>query len=154
MPSLSVIEDFLSQKHVAVVGVSHQPKEFANLMVKDLRDHGYTVHPVNNSMATFEGGHCYASVKDITEPVDGVLVMVKPAAAVEVVRDCVDARVPRVWLHKGVGPGSVTAEAVALCRENGIAVVDGACPLMFLEPVGFAHRAHRGMRRLTGAFSA
>jgi hypothetical protein len=29
-----------------------------------------------------------------------------------------------IWLHKGVGPSSVSEEAVALCRDHGIEVVD------------------------------
>jgi hypothetical protein len=33
-----------------------------------------------------------------------------------------------------------------------VAVVEGACPLMFLEPVGWFHRAHRGIRRIKGDF--
>lgn len=44
----------------------------------------------------------------------------------------------------------MSPEAVALCREHGIEVVDGACPLMFSEPVGWFHRVHRVGRRLTG----
>jgi len=154
MPSLSVIEDFLCQKHIAVVGVSRQPRELSNVVVRELRAHGHTVYPVNRAMDTYEGGPCYSSIADIDGPVDGVMVMVNPTAAVDVVRDCVAARVPRVWLHRGAGAGAVSDEAVALCRDNGIAVVDGACALMFEEPVGWFHRAHRGVRRMSGALSA
>ena len=44
----------------------------------------------------------------------------------------------------------MSAEAVRLCRENGIAVIDGACPLMYVQPVDFAHRCVRGLMSLTG----
>jgi uncharacterized protein len=76
--------------------------------------------------------------------------MVSGARSAEVVRACIDKGIPRVWLHRGAGPSSVSDEAVALCREHGVAVVDGACPLMFAEPVGWIHRAHRLGRRLAG----
>lgn len=72
--------------------------------------------------------------------------MVPPGAAVGVVHQCAEAGIPRVWL----GLGAVSPEAVRLCREEGIAVVDGACPMMFAEPVGFAHRCHRFFLRLAG----
>jgi predicted CoA-binding protein len=68
--------------------------------------------------------------------------MVPAVAAATVVRRAVERGVPRVWLHRGVGRGSVSEEAVQVCRDNGIAVVDGACPLMFNEPVRGIHRIH------------
>ena len=77
------------------------------------------------------------------EPVDGVIVMVRPDAAEQVVREAIERGVPRVWLHRGVGTGAVSERAVELCRDAGVAVVDGACPLMFATPVGGVHRLHR-----------
>ena len=71
--------------------------------------------------------------------------------ATAVVQQCIECGVPRVWLFQGIGgAGAVSDDAVALCRTHGVEVVAGACPLMFLEPVGAAHRFHRFMRRLNG----
>ncbi len=82
------------------------------------------------------------------DPLDGVVVMVNADAAKRVVEECAARGVRRVWLHRGLGaPGASSEEAVALCREHGIEVVDGACPLMFLEPVRHIHRAHRWLTR-------
>lgn len=65
-----------------------------------------------------------------------------PAAqSAAVVQDCQAAGIRRVWLHRGGGEGSVSPEAVALARSAGMAVVDGACPFMFLG--GFPHNIHR-----------
>jgi predicted CoA-binding protein len=71
--------------------------------------------------------------------------MVPAEGAAAVVGQAVERGIPRVWLHRGVGRGSVSEEAVRVCRDNGIAVVDGACPLMFDEPVRGVHRIHRLM---------
>ncbi len=70
----------------------------------------------------------------------------------EVVRDCIAAHVPRVWLHRASGAGAVSERAVALCRESGIGVVPGACPLMFLPATGLPHRIHGWVQRLTGTY--
>ena len=67
----------------------------------------------------------------------------------EVVQECIDRGIPRVWLHQGAGPSSVTDEAVALCREHGIEVVDGACPMMFMDDATWLHRVHRWGREVT-----
>jgi predicted CoA-binding protein len=78
--------------------------------------------------------------------------MVPAPEAVAVVSDCLAAHVHHIWLFKGIGaPGAVSDEAVQLCRDAGVNVVEGACPLMFLEPVGVGHRIHRGVRRLNGS---
>jgi hypothetical protein len=89
-----------------------------------------------------EGDVSYARLADVPDPVDGVAVMVPAGAAADVVRDAVDRRIPRVWLHRGIGKGSVSADAVQICQESGVALVDGACPLMFIEPVNGVHRIH------------
>ena len=80
--------------------------------------------------------------------------MVHRDRAVPVVEEAIGFGIPRVWLFKGVGgAGSVSPEAVALCRSNGVTVVPGACPLMFLGPVATIHRIHRGVRHLNGSLS-
>lgn len=150
MPSLFAIEDFLAQQHLAFVGASHEPKEFSATVYRELKSCGYDLTPVNPHADEIDGDRCYPSVADLPGPVDGAIVMVPAEASAEVVQACVDAGIPRVWLHKGAGPSSVSEEAVGLCREHGIEVVDGACPLMFAEPVAWFHRVHRFERRHTG----
>ena len=54
-----------------------------------------------------------------------------------------------VW-QKGAGRGAVSPVAVSYCRDHGIAVVEGACPFMFLPRAGFVHRTHGLLARLFG----
>jgi hypothetical protein len=67
-----------------------------------------------------------------------------------VVRDCAATGVVRVWMHRGAGRGAVSPAAVAFCREHRIAVVEGACPFMFLPGTALVHRAHGFLARLVG----
>ena len=57
-------------------------------------------------------------------------------------RECAQAGIRRVWLHRGAGQGAVTGEALAAGRELGLEVVEGACPMMFLPGTGLVHRIH------------
>lgn len=150
MPSISVIEDFLAQRRIAFVGASHDPKEFSATVYRELKSRGYELHPVNPHATEIDDDPCVASVADLPDGIDGAIVMVPASASAAVVQGCIDVGIPRVWLHQGGGPSSVSEEAVALCREHGIEVVDGACPMMFAEPVGWFHRVHRAGRKLTG----
>lgn len=141
MPSRSVIDDFLRQPHIAVVGVSRQPKDFSRAVVDQLRRGGRVVDEVGRAegMAT--------SLSELERVPDGVVVMVPPSEALGVVEECARLGVPRVWLHRGAGTGAVSPEAVERCREAGIAVVDGACPFMFAGPVKGVHRLHHFFHR-------
>jgi predicted CoA-binding protein len=143
-------EEFLAQRRIAVAGVSRDSKQTANAIYRRLRKEGYEVVPVNPSATEVEGDVCYPSIGALPERPDGVLVVTTPAAAVEVARECIEAGVERVWMHRSFGEGSVSGEAAVLCREAGIAVLDGGCPMMFLEPVDIAHKCFRWILGATG----
>ena len=149
--------EFLAHKRLALVGVSREPKDFSRGVFRAMTAHGYDLVPVNPGGGTIEGIPCVRRVQDIKPPVEGALVMTRAEQSEQVVRDCAEAGVERVWLHRGTGPGAVSEAAVALCREKGIAVVEGECPFMFLPSSGFVHRAHglfRGLFRRRHAASA
>src|SRR4051794_3486107 len=149
MPSLKeAAEEFLAQKRIAVAGVSRDPKQPANLIYRRLRDSGHEVFAVNPNAGEVEGDRCFPSVDAVPERLDGVVVVTPPAAAAGVVDDCARAGVPRVWLHRGMGPGSLTPEAVERCASHGISVIPGGCPNMFGAT---SDPGHRGMRRMLQA---
>jgi hypothetical protein len=59
------------------------------------------------------------------------------------VRQCAEHAVPRVWLHRSFGAGSVSEEAVRECEQRGLEAIVGGCPLMYCEPVDLGHRCMR-----------
>ena len=139
----SAAEEFLAQRRIAVAGVSRDSRQPANLIYRRLRDAGHEVFPVNPNADVLERDAAFASVRDIPGGVDGVVVVTTPAVAVRVVADCAAAEIPRVWLHRGMGPGSSSDAAIALCREHGIAVIPGGCPNMFGATSDPGHRCLR-----------
>jgi predicted CoA-binding protein len=140
---------FLSLDRVAVVGASADPKSFGNTIYRELRSHGQDVVPVNPNVDAIEGVTCYPDVTAVPGQVDGVMVMVRPDVALDVIRASAARGIDKVWLFKGLGaPGAISDETVELCDQLDLDVVAGACPMMFLEPVAWFHRAHRGMRHL------
>lgn len=150
MVSRAAVDDFLEQRHLAFVGASHDPKEFSAAVYRELKSHGYELSPVNPHATEVDGDPCVPSVADLPDGIDGAILMVPASASAGVVQECVDRGIPRVWLHKGAGPSAVSDEAVALCREHGIEVVDGACPMMFMDDATWFHRVHRWGREKAG----
>lgn len=149
----AAITDFLAGRRFAFIGASRDEAHFNTVVYRALRDHGYEVLPVHPSAETIAGDRCYRSIAELPLGVDGLVVMVAAPEVQAVVDSAHAAGVERIWLHRGVGRGAVSPEAVAWCRERGIAVVAGACPLMYLEPTRGIHAFHRlvSRRRLPAA---
>ncbi len=145
------IQEFLAQKRLAIVGVSRESKCFANDLFREFRKRGYNVVPVNPHLEILEGERCFARVPEITPKVDAALLMTSGENTLQAVRDCAAAGVKYVWLYGVGGPGSVDAQALELCKQQGIQVIPGFCPYMFLPGTPFFHRMHGWVMRLTGS---
>ena len=151
MPTLKeAVEDFLAQKRIAVVGVSRSGGEAANTVYHKLRGAGYEVFPVNPNAQEVEGDTCYPDLKSIPGGVDGVVIATHPEVTGQAAQECADAGITRVWIHRSFGKGSVSREAVEICRKNSISVIPGACPMMFCKPVDFGHKCMRWTLKMTG----
>ena len=151
---MKAVDDFLRQKRLAVVGVSQQPGDFSRTLFHEFLARGYDVVPVNPAARDIDGQRCYARVKDITPPVAGVLMMTPPAVTERVVRDCADAGIRRVWMYRAAGAGAVSRSAVEFCESQGMSVIPGECPFMFLPHTGWVHRLHGMVRKISGAYPA
>jgi hypothetical protein len=148
------IDGFLAARRIAVLGLSRSRLRFSRLLYAELRRRGYDLVPVNPKAREIEGQKCFARIQDVTPPVDAALLMTSAEVTDGAVRDCAAAGVRRVWLYRAVGRGALTPAAVQFCEQNGIEVVPGFCPFMFLPGAGFLHGAHRFFLKLTGAYPA
>lgn len=147
------IDDFLSQRRIAVAGVSrddnHHPA--ANLIYRRLKQTGHEVFAVNPHLQTFEGDRCYPNVQSVPGGVDAVVIVTRPETTAKIVRECSAAGIRRVWMHQSTAKGSsVSQEAVEYCRAHDISVIAGACPMMFGPGIDFGHACMRWMLKLTG----
>ena len=135
---------FLANRRVAVTGVSRTPKDHgSNSVYERLRERGYQVFAVNPNATHVEGDRAYPNLKSIPGGVDAVVIGTRPEYAPETVRECAELGVKYVWMHRGIGPGSVSAGATAFGRQHGITVIDGGCPLMFRPTSDLGHRVIR-----------
>jgi len=154
MSSMATIRDFLAQKRIAIVGVSRNDKELSRMLLRTLRNRGCEAFAVNPAMDKVDELPCYPSLREIPSHVDGVLVMASPAVTDQVVRDCAELHIQRVWMYRAGGQGAVSPEAVEFCREHGIAVVPGECPYMFLKGESWFHGLHGFLKKIGGSYPA
>jgi len=148
------IEDFLGRKRLALVGVSRNPKDFSRGVYAELCRRGYDVVPVNPLIKDIDGVPCFSRLQEVTPPVAGALIMTPAEKSEQVVHDCAEAGIDRVWLHRGSGQGAVSKAAVDFCHERGMRLVEGHCPFMFLSETPFFHRLHGFFLKLSGRYPA
>ncbi len=144
------IRRFLAARRIAVAGAARDGRAVGNLVLRKLRAAGYDVVAVNPHAAEIDGVPCYPTLQAIPGRVEAVVAATPPAATDQIVRDCAELGIRLVWMHRSFGTGSVSAEAVAYGRSRGLTIIDGACPMMYVEPVDVAHRCFRWVLGWTG----
>ncbi len=138
--------DFWTGKNYAVVGVSDNKWKFGNTVFKELQQRGYKVFPVNQRLDLFRDQQCHRKLSEVSDPLDGVVVITGPKGAKEAIRECINLGTKKVWLY----PGSKCDDAINLAKEAKIELITHACPLLYLEPVKFPHSLHRWIVKVFG----
>lgn len=146
----AAVRDFLACDVIAVAGVSRGGELPANLIYRRLKETGHRVVALNPSAQEVEGAPCYPGLASAPWPVEAMVIAAPPEAAPALVRDCVRHGVQRVWMHRSFGAGSVSDEAVALCRDAGLQVIVGGCPMMYCGKVDPVHRCMRWILEVRG----
>ena len=142
--------EFLALDRIAVFGVSRDSRQAANLICRKLRETGHAVFAVNPNAERVEGDVAYPGIASIPGGVDGAVIVTAPGVAISNVEACAATGVRRVWLHQGIGRGSVSPAVVERCRALGLRAIPGACPMMFCEPVDPGHRCIRWFKKVGG----
>ena len=140
------IDNFLSQKKLAIIGVSRDSKQFANSAYRFLKTHGYTVYPVNPFAEQIEGDRCFSNIASLPEKVDGALILLPPEKTMNVLPEIAETGIKHVWLQQQ----TESPQAIQFCLDHNINVVYGECIMLFAEPLTFPHRLHRWGKSVTG----
>lgn len=118
----------------AVVGCSPEPSRDSHRIARLLKSRGYRVIPVNPAADELLGEPCYASLRDVPEPVDVVDVFRRSEAAGAHVDEAIEIGAKAVWLQLGV----IDEAAAERARAAGLEVVMDRCPAIELPRLGIA----------------
>jgi len=112
-----------SSKTVAIVGLS--PKEGRpSLQVGTyLKDHGYTIIPVNPACDEIIGEKCYPNLTSIPDPVDVVDVFRRPEDMMPIVEEAIKIGAKAVWMQLEI----INEAAAKIARDAGLQVVMDHC---------------------------
>lgn len=143
--------EFLTNKRVAVTGVSRHPQNHgSNVVYQRLRQRGYEVFAINPNTDRVEGDPAYPDLKSVPGGVDWVVIGTRPETAESTMRECAELGIKQVWMHRSFGKGSVSDAASDYGRKHGITVIDGGCPCMFGSAADPGHKVMRMVFTLVG----
>ncbi len=114
-----------TMNRVAVVGLSPKTSRPSHGVAAYLRSHRYRVFPVNPNVGAIFRERCYASLEEIPDPVDIVVIFRRPEHVPPVVASAIAIGAKVVWMQEGI----VNEEAARTAREAGLEVVQDRCIL-------------------------
>ncbi len=146
--SLDNTRKFMSQKNIAIAGVSRNAKKFGNAIFKELKSKDYNLFPVHSSMESFQGLACFKDIASLPDEVSGLIICTKPENTLALVKAASEKGIQNIWLQQGAQDN----EAIVFAREKGINIIHRQCALMFAEPVTSIHNFHRSINKFFGVY--
>lgn len=108
---------------IAVVGIARTTDKPSGGVPADLQARGFRIIPVNPKADEILGEKAYASLTDVTEPVDVVEVFRPAEEAPEIARQAVAIGAKALWLQLGI----VSDEARRIAEGAGLDFVQDRC---------------------------
>ncbi len=129
------VDQFLEQKRIAICGLSRTSDSGAGAIYLKLRERGYDVIPIHPDTEVLHGDTCYPNLSAIPGGVDAVFIMNSPDITEGIVYEAAKLGIQHVWMHNNtLMPSSVSKDAAAHAKSQGLNVIDVGCPMMFVEP--------------------
>jgi uncharacterized protein len=117
----------------AVLGCSPDPRRDSHRIAALLKREGFRIFPVNpNVDGELLGERCYASLRDVPEPVDVVDIFRRADEAGTHVDEAIAIGARGVWMQLGV----IDEAAAERARAAGLRVVMDRCPAIELPRLG------------------
>lgn len=111
-------------KTIAVVGLSKDPAKPSHGVPKYLKEHGYTIIPINPTVqGELLGERVYPTLRDVPGPVDIIDIFRPPQDVPAIVEDAIAIKAKAIWMQQGI----VHAAAAQRATQAGLTVVMDRC---------------------------
>ena len=129
------LERFFNPRAIAIIGASRDLNTISGQPLKHLQSHGYkgNLYPVNPRYDEVAGVKCYASLEDVPETPDLVLILVNASRVAEILESCGAKGVPYVIIFSSgfseVGGSGVDLQQrlASIARKHDIGVIGPNC---------------------------
>src|SRR5439155_22539686 len=107
-------------------GLSDDPNRTSNHVGGYLHDAGFKIFPINPNCQTALGQKCLASLGELKEPPDMVLVFRRSEYTPEVAEQAVAAKAKGLWLQTGI----CNSEARRIAENSGLDYIEDRCMMV------------------------
>jgi uncharacterized protein len=108
---------------IAVVGLSRDPSKVAHAIPARMQQAGFRVIPVNPAIDQVLGEKSYASLSELPEPAEIVLVFRPSEHAPAIAAEAVKCGAKALWLQQGI----TSDEARRTAESGGLLYVEDRC---------------------------
>ena len=134
--SPDVIQAALSERRIAIVGLSSNELRASNFVGYYMRRHNYDVIPVNPREQEILGNTCYSSLTEVPGDVDVVDVFRASDAVPAIAREALEIGAKYLWLQFGV----FSEEGISIAEEGGLQLIVDRC--LKVEHARYIGRMH------------
>lgn len=150
----SAISNFFTPKSIAVIGATDKPG-VGRTLLENLKSFNGAIYPINPKRDVIFGMKCYPSILDLPHPVDLAIIVTKANTVLEVVKQCVAAKIPAALIisagFKELGEEGLKAEQelIRVAKAGNMRIIGPNClgvmnPLIRLNATFAADSARPG----------
>jgi uncharacterized protein len=140
------IDQFLSSRKIAIAGVSRNPKKFGYTVMKELKEKGFEVYPINPHADQIMGIPCFHNIGSLPLIVKHLIIVTPKKETLNLVAEAINKGIDNIWIQQY----SDTREAIDHAISHKINLIAKQCILMHAEPVKGIHKFHRNIKKLFG----
>lgn len=130
-PDPATVAAFFNPSSLALIGASRSPGKGGNIILRNLQKAGFkgAIYPINPTVKEILGMPAYASVRDITAPVELAMIVIPKTAVPEAIADCVAKGVSNIILSTGgysdIGEAGAREQKILMdrARQTGIRIM-------------------------------
>jgi len=137
------VNQFWMKKHLALFGLSRDPKKISRQVYNLLVAKGYQVYPINPNADKIDSITCYRSLDQVDKKLDGAVIITNPRISLDVVKQCHQRQILDLWFQLD----TMDHHVKAYLEENRMNYIY-SCALLHHKEAGFPHTWHRFFFRL------
>lgn len=114
----------LDKKYVyAIIGANDNQEKYGYKVLKNLKEAGYKVIPINPHKEKILGLKVYNSILKVNKKIDVVIFVVPPMVTRKILKQVKKGKINKVWMQ----PGSESEENINYCQKNKILYIAKSC---------------------------
>ncbi|MDI9501539.1 MAG: CoA-binding protein [Tissierellia bacterium] len=116
-------DEMLQLRNWAIIGVTPKKDRYGYKIWRQMKEKGYTVYGVNPNYEEIDGEKIFASLQNISEPIDAIDIIIGPSHVPPILEAAREKGIRNLFFQ----PGSYDREIIEMAEEMGFNYIEGDC---------------------------